>query len=232
MLAKNPVAVGCSAIVVLLAILVTAGDPGWSKRPVSPAEAVRMLEAVFPGSSFRPLAGGEYADAEGNVFRAQTLKGSFTSAGAREILLIALASPSQASHSQGMYRAKAAVFDMRGRAPVSSVMSFTADEGRFDLFFGKNLDYILFVGSSTFQGLTGWTGGLWRAGWEWTRVWPEDMGFWKDAAVELDQGVLRVLTKKLVQKPGEAAPIYTYEPAYILKWDPEAEAFVKVSDVR
>lgn len=226
---KNPVAVGSIAVVVLLAVLVGAGDPGWANAPVGSTQVIHMLEAFFPGSSFRVTASGEYADAQNNLFGAQAYKGSFTSASGREILLIAVSSPSQASHAQGMYRAKAAVFDMRGRAPVSSVMSFVADEGQFHVFSGRNLDYILFVGNSTFQGLTGWTGGLWRAGREWTRVWPEDLSFWRDTAVEVDEGAVRVLTKTSQAQPGQESSKYSYEWSYTLKWDAGAETFVKVS---
>ena len=228
-LKKNPVAVGCCAVAVLLAVLVGAGDPGWADSPVGSSQVAHMLEALFPGSAFELTASGEYADAQGDVFVAQTFKGSFTSAGAREILLVAVASPSQASHAQGMYRAKAAVFDMRGRAPVSAVVSFVADEGRLHLFSGRNVEYVLFVGSTTFQGLTEWTGGLFRAGREWVRVWPEDPSFWENAVVEVGEGAIQVFSRTSGAKPSLEGTTRAYELSYTLKWDADAETFVKVS---
>lgn len=226
---RNPLVIGGVAVLALVAILFVAGDPGWSSRPVSPAETARMLELMFPGSTFRAASENSYIDIEGRTVLIDHVdKGSFTRAGANEILLVASRSRDEFSHAQGLYHSYAAVFDRKAVLPVSAVADFSADEGQMSVFRGRNLDYVLFIGSNAFQGWEEWTGGLWKAGYEWIMVWPEDSEFWKDTAVVVEDGLLKVMSREVTSRPGQLIPDYRFKPAYLLKWNSQEETFGRV----
>lgn len=220
------------ALTLLLTVPLLAGCFGRGE----PDQAV-MLAAMFPERSFEAVEGvdGAYRDQDGWTFIIdQVVPGSYTTAGADELLMIVTQPEDELAHAMGFYQAYLAVFDRRGGL-LTQVNHFTADEGAIAFFAAGDRDYVFFAGSVTFQGWTEWQGGLWRAGGvsgAWVREWPENPEtFWTDRAVEITAAGLRVLERKeLPPEPGQSHPLIptsVYEYAYTLRWDEATATFVQ-----
>jgi len=226
----------------LAAVMQTGCIPGC--RPEEAAGPADWLALMFPDLTFTPVQGAidTFADQNGRTFIMGTpVAGWFTAPqapGTEELLVVVTRPRGEPAHAEGLYQAYAAVFDGTGRALRSGVQAFIADEGEWVLYTGKGRTFFFFAGSVTFQGWTDWKGGLWRAGPEWTQVWPaaaddttdgrDPVAFWEGHLVEADEGGLNVFERRLTTTgPGQLIPSYEYVFAYRLRWDADEAAFVR-----
>ena len=145
-----------------------------------------------------------------------------------EFLVVVRRPQKELAHAQGFYNAYLGVFDAQNQKLISPVKLFASDEGSINLFQGQTGTHVFFAGSTTFQGFTGWSGGLFKATSDrWEEKWPKDPRFWDDKAVQVGQDRLIIYKVELVQggEPG-TAPEYKYTIQEQLFWDPEKEMFV------
>lgn len=187
---------------------------------------IEIMSFMFPERNFTQENKG-FRDEEGKLYIIKDIvQDSFVEGKNLENLVI-IEINEGLSHAEGFYQAYLAVFDETGRNFLSSIQNFSADEGQIALFRGKEKTYIFFAGNSTFNGWTGWSGGLWEAGQQWSQKWPEDNDFWEHRAVEIEDNSLKVFTRKINSSTDQLIPDYEWEYAYRLQWDSNASFFTK-----
>jgi len=198
-------------------------------KTLSSEDYALMLGRMFPGKTFK-VAGSSYINDLGeSYFLDKQFEGSFTAKGAKETLVVFKRDPAQLAHAQGFYNGYAAVFDKK-LALLTPVLELTADEGHLELFRGKDVQFLFYAGSVTYQGWTEWNGGLWKAAKNagWTRTWPGDPEFWTNRAVETGTDQIKVFERKLLSHEAGAIPEYTWEYAFTLKWNAGVESFDEI----
>lgn len=202
----------------------TGADSTTAVRP----DYRNMLSQMFPGQAFSQ-AGERFKDRDQRTFVIErVVAGSFTAKGARELLLVVTRPSEELSHAEGFYNAHAAVFDEAGRRVISGVLHLTADEGRISLFQGRGISYLFYAGSVTYNGWTEWEGGLFQAGDKWVQVWPEEPGYWKDKAIEIQDTELVISERKLTPDSGKVMPDYKYVFSHKLRWNEKEATFSRV----
>jgi hypothetical protein len=130
------------------------------------------------------------------------------------------------AHADGFYHAYVAVFDEQQMKLLSPVKHFMADEGKVSIFKGKNTPYVLFAGSTTYQGHSDFSGGLWKFDKEWKQVWPEEEDFWNNNSILVGEDSISVLKMKKVTDPHSLTD-FELEFSHKLIWNAEKEVFEK-----
>jgi hypothetical protein len=189
-----------------------------------------VFKQMFPDAKFSPKDANSVATATGETyFIEQVTYGQFVGKGP-EFLVVVRRPREELAHAQGFYNAWLGVFDAQKQKLLSPVKNFAADEGSINLFKGRTRTHIFFAGSTTFQGFTGWSGGLFKAtGDRWVETWPKDPKFWEGRAIEVGQD--RLILYKVEVLPGEEVgtiPEYKLTIEEQLLWDPEKETFVSI----
>jgi hypothetical protein len=130
-------------------------------------------------------------------------------------------------HAGGFYYRIGAVFDAETNKRKSQTKDFTADEGEISILKGKSKDYVLFLGSTTYQGYTSPTGGIYDArGGNWIQTWPESSDFWEHRYAVFGNDRLILYKKVLDSVEYETTiPPFHFEPEKELIWDSQAEMF-------
>ena len=206
-------------------------EPSSDRQSTSDSESSdeKVLALMFPDRSFVRESNG-YRDAEGKLYIIRDIvEGSFILEGRQEKLVV-IEVAEGLSHAEGFYQAYLAVFDQKGKEFLSSIKNFSADEGEIAFYKGKNKTYILFAGNSTFNGWTGWAGGLWGAGKDWNLRWPQDANFWEHNAVEVQKDGLKVLKRIIYPKEDQLIPEYEWEYSHWLAWDSDTANFIRVDN--
>lgn len=186
-----------------------------------------IISSMFPGKSFS-LAGNLYVDeiTQQSYYIEKIIHGSFVFPGNQEYLVIVRRPENESSHAEGFYQAYVAVFDKSTNRRLNETQLFCADEGYITLFSDGKVNYLFFAGGTTYQGWTTWNGGLWKAGKNWTKLWPEDDAYWEDKYPRATSEGLTILRRKLLPlASGQVIPDYEWEHSYFLKWDPEKACF-------
>jgi len=185
-----------------------------------------IMALFFPENRFTEEAGG-FRDQDGKLYRiVKAVSGTFVAEDQDQIFVIVEVAEGL-SHAEGFYQAYAGIVNNQGDILLSQVKQFSADEGQIAIFTGNQRSYILFAGNTTFNGWTGWTGGLWKAGKTWTAIWPQSPDFWEHTAVEIEGESLKILKRKVQAKSDQLIPDYSWEFAYYLDWDKNKENFVR-----
>lgn len=185
-----------------------------------------IMALFFPENRFTEETGG-FRDQDGKLYRiVKEAAGRFVANDEEQILVIVEVAEGL-SHAEGFYQAYAGIVNNQGDTLLSGIKQFSADEGQIAIFTGNQRSYILFAGNTTFNGWTGWTGGLWQAGRTWTAIWPQGPDFWEHTAVEIEEGSLKVLKRKVQAQSDQLIPDYSWEFAYYLDWDKNRENLVR-----
>lgn len=133
------------------------------------------------------------------------------------------------SHAEGFYNAYLAVFDNNNKK-ITPTKRFRADEGDIRVYKGKTKDYIFFAGSTTYQGWTGWSGGLYEfADGEWQQVWPNDEEFWEHRSVSLGLDRIIINKREILGDTLGVIPKYKFVYDYELFWDADKSRFAEVT---
>lgn len=142
--------------------------------------------------------------------------------------LAILRAPSEVTvHAGGFYYAVGAVFDSKTNAIKSSVQQFINDEGQISVLSGKKQSYVLFIGSTTYQGWKESQGALYDiSGGQWEKAWPLQGDFWKDKYGVYGNGRL-VLYKRVIEPHNQesAVPPNHFELDNELIWDQNSDVF-------
>lgn len=130
-------------------------------------------------------------------------------------------------HAGGLYYAVGAIFDGKTNAMKSPVHHFINDEGEISILNGKNQNYILFIGSTTYQGWREAQGMLYDLSkGQWEKAWPIQGDFWKDRYGVFGNNRL-ALYKRVIEPHNQesAVPPNHYELDTELIWDQNADTF-------
>ncbi len=229
---KKTIKINIAVIIIMILFLILSGCTQKTDNPPNQDKSpkdIELLGIMFPENNFTQESKG-YRDDEGKLYIIKDIiQDSFVVEKDLENLVIVEITEGL-SHAEGFYQAYLAVFDDSGRNFISSIKNFSADEGKIALFKGKARTYIFFAGNSTFNGWTGWAGGLWEAGREWSLKWPEENDFWEHQAVEIEENSLKIFTRKITNSTDQLVPDYEWEYAYSLEWDADASFFTKPTD--
>ncbi|MGE5557364.1 MAG: hypothetical protein ACM3WV_01990 [Bacillota bacterium] len=199
---------------------------GRPKESFSPEEIVVMLDKMLPGQDFRFFE-GSYLDKEGRIFEVENiLAGSYVDKGKKELLLVARRPLRQLTHEEGFYQAYLAVFNETGRRLKSGVLVLTADEGNLVFYEGSGLSFPFFYGSTVSSGIAHYQPSAWKAGVQWSLLWPDNPNKDFPPMDITPQGLM-------VYKKGEGpfVPLPTgakRQYAYKLRWDREKTTFIRV----
>lgn len=194
-------------------------------------KADSMMSAMFTGQRFW-LKDDLYVEeiSKMSYYIEGIVKGSFVNPSHEEYMIVVRRPVNEPSHAEGFYQAYVAVFDEATHRRISETHVFVADEGYITLFSTKEMDYVFFAGGTTYQGWTTWNGGLWKAGPEWKRLWPDKDEYWQDRYPKADSEGLTIMERKVTPEAFEQTiPDYEWEYSYALKWDAEKGGFVKTS---
>jgi hypothetical protein len=144
-----------------------------------------------------------------------------------EYLAILRAPDNVTVHAGGFYYRIGAVFDAETNKRKSQNKDFTADEGEISILKGNRKDYVLFLGSTTYQGYISPTGGAFDASdGVWVQTWPESNDYWEHRYAVFGNDRL-ILYKKVID-PVEyetTIPPFHFEPEKELIWDSQTEMF-------
>lgn len=190
-----------------------------------------IVDQMFPGSKYSIENGIIYfsSQIEANyqtLYLAELKFGNFVE-NENEYFAVLRAPDNATCHAGGFNYLIGAVFDAKTNKIKSRNKDFISDEGEISVLNGKSRDYVLFLGSSTFQGYISPTGGaFYTSNGEWKQIWPESNEFWNDRYAVFGSNRL-VLYKMVFENVNyeTSGPPYHYEPEYELFWDSEAETF-------
>lgn len=131
------------------------------------------------------------------------------------------------AHAGGLYYTIGAVFAAETNKIKCQNKDFMADEGEISILKGKSRDFVLFLGSSTYQGYTTPVGGIYDCSkGYWEQNWPKSNDFWNDRYAVFGSDRL-ILYKKIFEQVNyeTSGPLYHYEPERELIWDSRLEIF-------
>lgn len=193
--------------------------------------AEKLAGQIYPGSTYSVKDGSIYfaTQIDANyqtLYLEQIVYGKFIE-NHNEYLAVLRAPQEVLLHAGGFYYAVAAVFDAQTNIMKSQLQTFKADEGELSIAEGKDRDYIIFMGSQTYQGWMMPLGGVYDAGkGYWEKIWPAKDSFWND-----QYGVFgnnRLVLYQRVEEPHTyetTLPPSHFEPEGELIWDPNIAAF-------
>lgn len=132
-----------------------------------------------------------HQDSPGNITVDRIYDGYFTDSGSPELLVIfkLLKVP----HAGGLDCSVAAVYD-RETLDIISQKTFPYDECKFTILTDdKQKSYLLFIGSTSYQGNSQYTLGLWKPGKTWDLLFPAGSSYMDNKRFDLkDNGVIWV----------------------------------------
>lgn len=156
-------------------------------------------------------------------------KGSFVQKNNEEYLVVV--KQTGAPHACGLENRFVAVIDDTKTRLLSSVNEFQADNGQILTFKGKDISFIYFGGTLTYQGYTYSSEvtriGLWKAGKEWQRLWQKDEDYWKDHVPMASKDMISIYVRKNFTNNPHETSLYAWELESILKWDSNRETFIE-----
>lgn len=188
-----------------------------------------IIKLMFPNKTFTEKKGvfSEKSAYPTDYTIESIEKGSFVSKNAEEYLVVV--KQTGAPHAVGLENRLAAVINATKTKLLSSVMEFSADNGQIITFKGKDISYVYFGGTRTYQGYTysldNTEIGLWRAGQEWHRLWQKDQDYWKDNVPMATNDSIYIYTRKVFTNNPNETVLYAWELKSILKWDANKESF-------
>jgi hypothetical protein len=160
-----------------------------------------------------------------NIVVGSIYKGDFTGSGKQELLVIfkLLNTP----HAGGLDCSVAAVYD-QSTFELISQKTFPSDECNFRILTdNKNRGYLLFSGSSTYQGYTSYKLELWKMGKELELLYPDNLANADDRKYEIrDEETIAVAYSIMSNKEGST--LFEWVPEYNLVWNKETCIFDKV----
>jgi len=138
-----------------------------------------------------------------------------------------------APHAGGLENRFIAVVNSTKTKLLSTVKEFSADNGVISTFKGKDVSYIYFSGTRTYQGYTYSSDvtdiGLWSAGQKWQLIWSRDKDYWKDNVPMVSKEVINIYTRKnFTNNPNETV-FYAWELQSTYKWNAVSESFIDLS---
>lgn len=199
---------------------------------ISPIDLTKdIVDQIFPGSEYKIEDGMIYfsSQIEANyqtLYLEQMRFGKFVDS--NDEYLAVLRAPEEVTvHAGGFYYAVAAVFDGKTNKIKGPIQHFINDEGEISVLDGKQHDYILYLGSTTYQGWTEAQGMLYDlSGGQWEKAWPIKDDMWKDRYGVFGNNRL-VLYKRVIEQHNQesAIPPNHFELDTELIWDSNAETF-------
>jgi hypothetical protein len=190
-----------------------------------------IVDQMFPGSTYS-IQNGMIDFSEPIAANYQTLYleqirfGRFVE-NKNEYVAILRAPENVTVHAGGFYYTICAVFDAETNKIKSQNKDFTADEGEISILKGRNRDFVLLLGSTTYQGYTTPLGGIYDASkGYWEQTWPDDNDFWNERYAVFGNNRL-ILYKKIFEQVNyeTSGPLYHFEPEKELIWDSREETF-------
>jgi hypothetical protein len=200
--------------------------------PVNSEELTRsIVDQVFPGSRYTLKDGmiNFSSQIQANyqtLYLEQLSLGKFIN-NEDEYLAVLRAPENVTVHAGGFYYAVCAVFDGKTNTIKSPVQHFINDEGEISILNGKNQNYVLFIGSTTYQGWKEAQGMLYDlSSGQWEKAWPTQNDFWKDRYGIFGNNRL-ALYKRVIEPHNQesAVPPNHFELDTELIWDRNADTF-------
>lgn len=190
-----------------------------------------IMKLMFPDKPFTEKNGIYFTEKSGYSleFTIESVeKGSFVSRNDEEYLIVV--KQTGAPHAAGLEDKFTAVINKTGTKLLSSVKEFDGDDGQIITFEGKDISYVYFGGTRTYQGYTysqdNTEIGLWKAGQEWSRIWQKNQDYWKDNIPMAAKDAIYIYNRKnFTDNPNETV-MYAWELQSILKWDADKETFI------
>lgn len=168
-----------------------------------------------------------YGDSKESYYIENIIKGSFVNPDGKEYLVIVRRAEDEPTHAEGYYQVYLAVFNEPDNRILGETLFLAADRGDIRILSSKNLDFVFFTGETTYQGWETWQCGVWKAGLEWKKVWPENESYWNDLYPQVNDKGLDIFERKIIRRePNEplesngAPPDYVWQYSYSLKWNP------------
>ncbi|WP_202707185.1 hypothetical protein [Sporosalibacterium faouarense] len=125
------------------------------------------------------------------------------------------------SHQEGLYKVFMGIFDLETNTLISPVHDISSDQGDFGFFKGKEKTYIMFVGSTTYNGWEEYYGDLYDVTRnDWKNVLPKDNKFWENKRALISKDGLIIYKREIVGRDnGAVIPDYRFVYDYEMIWD-------------
>lgn len=168
-----------------------------------------------------------YQESPDNITVGSIFEGLFTDSGKPELLVIfkLLKVP----HAGGLDCSVAAVYD-RSTLNIITQNTFHYDECKFSVLTDDAQEsFLLFVGSTTYQGYSQYALGLWKPGDTWEMIFPKDPAYMNNKKFELKKDGAVWVSRPVYDTSGDdtlADIMWLHE--YNLEWNKAAHIFDEV----
>lgn len=133
-------------------------------------------------------------------------------------------------HQEGLYKVILGVFDYNTNMLKSSVKEISSDQGDFGFFRSSDKTYVMFVGSTTYNGWEEYYGDLYDiTSTQWKTIFPTEENFWESKKAIIGKDRLIMYKREIINKDtGGTIPDYKFMYYEEMIWDKNNITFKSV----